>query len=63
MKTLTVILVLIINTSGDGTIEREYPMPDINTCSTSVVQAQVHNNTGNENEKAVALFCAYKEKN
>ena len=60
MKELVVILVLIIKASGNGSIQREYPMPDFRTCQLAVEVGKIEVGSGDENEQVGALFCAHR---
>jgi hypothetical protein len=59
MSTSTIILVLIVSSSHfTQLIEKHYPMPDLSTCQRAVAEAKIEVSPGNENEQAIAMFCA-----
>lgn len=56
---MTVILVWIITLSTSGGVtQREFPMPNMETCLEAVKAAQIHVATGGDAESTVSLFCA-----
>lgn len=57
---MKVILIVIVVMTGNGRVEREYPMPDMKTCLDAVKSARVQVSNGEDNEQSAIVVCAHK---